>query len=287
MNQPNNNIINELRELSPAVAEVPRVNVFKVPQGYFETLPALLLLQTGDLTNHSNNHTVPQGYFDNLAADIMSRIKNEASQENEHSNVLAGIGNKNVFTVPSGYFEGVASNIVAQIHNENNSEVFAETNAISETIARIGNKNVLTVPAGYFNDLANNINSKIDQPAKVVPMNSFRKFYKYAAAAVIMGFIALTTVFIINNNKGGADAAVSMAAMKEAKSIIQTNSFDKEMASLSDADIVNFLESKGQDVNAALVASLSEDTKALPEAEDYLLDENTLDDVLKKLDLNN
>lgn len=288
MNQPDNNILNELLELSPTLAAIPRNNVFKVPEGYFESLPAILLLQTGDAGNMGNN-TVPEGYFDNLADNIMARIRQEnASEKEKVSTILAGIGNKNIFTVPAGYFNTLANNIMSRISDENVSEVVEETRLISETVAGIGNKNVLTVPAGYFNAFAGTVNYKTEQPAKVVQMNGFRRFYKYAAAAIVTGLIAMTTVFIINNNnKGGDLTAADNAAIESAEKIIKTNSFDKELASLSDADIVNFLESKGQDVDAALVASLTEDAKALPEAEDYLLNENALDEVLKDLDLNN
>lgn len=246
MNQPDN-ILNELRELSPTLAAIPRINVFKVPEGYFETLPALLLLQTSDSgTDTIKNASVPEGYFDSLASNIMARIK-----------------------------------------SENMSEVAAETREISEMVAGISNKNVFSVPAGYFDNLSTNITTQLVQPAKVVRMNTRRAIVRYAAAAVITGFLAMGAFFVFNKEKNGTLPAETAVAIKEANSIIKTNSFDKELASLNDADIVTFLESKGQDVDAALVASLTEDEKALPEAEDYLINENTLDDILKKLDLNN
>jgi hypothetical protein len=72
--------------------------------------------------------------------------------------------------------------------------------------------------------------------------------------------------------------------MKEAKQILKNGSFDEELNTVSDAAIVNFLESKGQDVEAALVASLTNE-KDLPTADDYLFDDNTLDNVLKTIDL--
>lgn len=285
MNQPDNNILNELRELSPAVAAIPRVNVFSVPEGYFDHLPALLLLQTSDPDAGSmSNATVPDGYFDSLASTIIARIKKESLVDDEYSTLLAGIGNNNLFTVPQGYFEELPSAIMHRIKNE----VVAETGEISGLVAAIGNKNVFTVPEDYFNTLSADIRSKLAKPAKVVQMGGFRKYARYAAAAVVTGLIALSTIFIFNNKPAGTGMnATTVAALEDARSIIQTNSFDKEMASLSDADIVNFLESKGQDVDAALVASLTEDEKKLPEAEDYLTDENTLDEVLKDLDLNN
>ncbi|MBC7937517.1 MAG: hypothetical protein H7Y86_19390 [Rhizobacter sp.] len=290
MNQPDNNVINELRELSPAVAAIPRVNVFKVPEGYFDSLATLLLL---DISNSENdtikNAAVPEGYFDSLSSNIMARIKAEnTAQTDESSALIDGIGNKNVYTVPAGYFEELSSTIMNRIKEKGSSDVITETNNISELVAGIGNKNVFTVPAGYFEDLSGQISATLRNTAKVVQMNSTRKFIKYAAAAAVTGLIAISTIFIINKNEsGGVVTASTNAVMDSAKAIIKTNSFDKEMAGLNDADIVNFLQSKGQDVNAALVASLTEDDKILPEAEDYLINENTLDDVLKNLDLNN
>jgi hypothetical protein len=320
-------ILNELRELSPTLASIPRVNVFKVPDGYFETLPALLLLQTGNKESADiKSGSVPEGYFDSLAASIMARIKGESvapfteteesvvlagignknvftvpqgyfdglatavfsrvNTESIESTVLAGIGNTNVFTVPLGYFEGLAGNVMARINSENNN-VQHETSEISTLVANIGNKNVFTVPHGYFEQLADTITiTKQTAPAKVIRMNIRRTLLKYAAAAVVTGFIAISAFFVLNQDKSPLSSD-NLAAIKKADAIIKTNSFDKELASISDADIVNFLESKGQDVDAALVASLTDNDKALPEADDYLFDENTLDEVLKDLDLNN
>jgi hypothetical protein len=325
VNQPST-ILNELRELSPLLASVPRVNVFNVPDGYFETLPALLLLKSGnEVSADIQSAAVPEGYFDNLASGIMARIKEETVtgiNETATSVVLAGIGNKNVFTVPKGYFEelpdavisrldnenigsklldgigntnvftvpgnyfeGLADQIMARLNNEN-SNVQQETAEISAVVANIGNKNVFTVPQGYFENLALPV-TKQAAPAKLVRMNTRRTFLRYAAAAVVTGFLAISAFFVWNQGNKPSLSADNIAAIKKADTIIKTNSFDKELASISDADIVNFLESKGQDVDAALVASLTDNDKVLPEADDYLFDENALDKVLKDLDLNN
>lgn len=325
MNQPST-ILNELRELSPLLASVPRVNVFNVPDGYFETLPALVLLKSSNgVSRDIKSAHVPEGYFDSLSSNIMARIKGEnvtADGETEASVVLAGIGNKNVFSVPQGYFDEFSSTVISRLHTENieskvlagigNSNVFSvpgeyfegladhimarlnsensnaqqETGEISTVVANIGNKNIFTVPPGYFEDLADNI-TKQTAPAKLVRMNTRRTILKYAAAAVVTGFLAISAFFVWNQGSKPSLSADNLAAIKKADAIIKTNSFDKELASISDADIVNFLESKGQDVDAALVASLTDNDKVLPDADDYLFDENTLDKVLKDLDLNN
>jgi hypothetical protein len=287
-----NNIFIELKELSPIVAGIPRVNVFTVPEGYFETLPALLLLEAGKVGGDFNqNSDVPPGYFDGLASNIMARIKADNIMETtaipgNDAGLLAGIGNKNVYSVPDGYFDGLSTAISNRIKTESSGTVLSETNNISSLVAGIGNTNVFTVPDGYFDKLAGSISRDIAQTGKVVRMTPRKTILRYAAAAVVSGIIA-TSAFFIFNNDTRKTGELNAIVMKEAASIINNKSFDKELASLNDADIVNFLEAKGQDVEAALVASLAEDDKALPEAEDYLINENTLDEVLKDLDLNN
>ncbi|MEJ7609704.1 MAG: hypothetical protein WKF88_00855 [Ferruginibacter sp.] len=73
----------------------------------------------------------------------------------------------------------------------------------------------------------------------------------------------------------------------KANEILKTGSFENEMNSLSDNDIVKYLKENGEDINAALVASSLTDETKLPEASDYLTDENTLDDYLNENNLKN
>lgn len=335
------NILNELQQLSPTLAEIPRVNVFKVPEGYFDILSGQLLLQlhSKELDNiiPIKDMSVPEGYFENLADTIMARIKNEqpgevllethgvsslvadighknvfrvpegyfenlpgilmAGIKRDHlsevelethgiSSLVAEIGRKNVYSVPAGYFEVLSQNLLAQRANGLSDEVTEETRNISELVAGISKKNVFTVPGGYFNGLAEQISAKLHVPAKVISMKSHFSAFRYAAAAVITGLVGLSIFFMLNKNSDTTTSGQTAALLSEANQIIKTNSFDKEFSSVSDAAIVSFLESKGQDVEAALVASLADD-KNLPEADDYLINENTLDEVLKTLDLNN
>ena len=341
MYQPDN-ILNELKELSAAVANIARVNVFKVPDGYFETLSSQVMLQlhAEDVENMKaiNEASVPQGYFENLAGNIMARIKKEslsdaaaetkniselvggignkniysvpqqyfeklsgsiiAQTKNEFFNnasletnsisaLVAGIGNKNIYRVPQDYFNDLSTNIIAQTKNSLLNEVAEETSAVSELVAGIGNKNIYTIPQGYFNGLAEQVKSQLATPAKVVNMKTRFTAFRYAAAAVVTGVIGLSAFFLVNKYNDKNIASVQTAAViAEAKQIIKTNSFDKELSAVSDAAIVSFLESKGQNVEASLVASLTDD-KNLPDADEYLINDKTLDEVLKTLDLNN
>ncbi len=282
------NILNELKALSTTVANIQRVNVFNVPDGYFNNLSQRVLL----LKNAADNDTavttaVPEGYFNNLADTIIGRIKREAEVENESeqdnlTSILAAIGNNNIYSIPQGYFDHLSDNINAKILNQS-ANTYSETHHISELVAGIGNRNIYTVPQDYFETLKVALNNT--KPAKVVSIKSRFATFKYAAAAVVSGVIGLSVFFVLNNGpvKPSAETA---AVMIEANEIIKTNSFDQELANISDDAIVAFLESKGQNVEAALVASLTDD-KNLPDATDYLINENTLNDVLKTIDLNN
>ena len=75
-------ILNELNELSPVIAQVGNANVFTVPAGYFEKLgdDILMLVKKGhnELPGGLSTQVslqVPQGYFESLADNILNNIK--------------------------------------------------------------------------------------------------------------------------------------------------------------------------------------------------------------------
>ena len=77
----------------------------------------------------------------------------------------------------------------------------------------------------------------------------------------------------------------SLAVSDGANKILEDQNFDKMMESLGDDEILSYLKNNGEDVNAALVASVSED-KILPSEDAYYLDENALDNLLNELNIN-
>jgi len=250
--KPHEDIFNELKGISPAVAAVPFVNVFRVQEGYFAGIGAELQARiAADQTYASKDVSVPEGYFDSLATTILQKIRRE-------ENVTAA----------------------------------EEMAALSPVISAIGNANIFTVPQGYFEQL--NFSTEV-KTAKVIKMNPLRSVFKYAAAAVITGLLGISVINLTDNDTSSvtdnpviqtASAANTADIMKTANDIIQNGSFESEFNTISDTDIQQYLALRGQDVNAALVAS-SVDDAALPEATDYLLDENTLDEYLNTNNLNN
>jgi hypothetical protein len=241
--QEREDILNELNAISPLVASVPRVNVYRVDENY----------------------------FDGIRAELQARII--------ASNFIAP---QNKLDVPAGYFENLPNNILAKIKSQENNPVFTEMEELSPTIANIGNNNVYTVPQDYFEQLA----MPSIASAKVVKMGS-RSIFKYAAAAVVTGLLGLGIFTFVNKNAVQINGSeVDSVVMAKANEIIQKKSFEKELENVSDEDLEQYLSQNGQDVNAALVASsMDNEEGSLPDAADYLLDENTLNDFLKENNL--
>ena len=211
-----------------------------------------------------NVYTVPGGYFEVLPHDILLAIQ----QKNMHIPVNS--------TVPTGYFDGLADEIMGKIRA--GVAVYDEGSAL---LAGIKDINVYRVPPGYFNDLATDIVNKLPQPAKVVVMEKRSSFFRYAAAAVITGIIGLSVISVFDKREK-TDSLQTNTEIADANSIIKNNTFDEVLSTVSDTDIVNYLQKSGQDVNAALVASVADD-KNLPDQVDYLTDDKTLDNLLNDL----
>jgi hypothetical protein len=99
----NTEILQELEAISPALAAVPRVNVYSVYDNYFAEMQNDVLAAIAD----KNLLAVPEGYFENLATNILQKVKaNDVAEELQNiSATVANIGNKNVYTAPQNYFE--------------------------------------------------------------------------------------------------------------------------------------------------------------------------------------
>jgi peptidoglycan hydrolase-like protein with peptidoglycan-binding domain len=211
-------ILNELREISPVVADAGSQNPYQVPTGYFEGLLGQLLqrIKAGEdevspvlKGAYSNPFTVPQGYFENLAETILKRIKAESTDSAGEelailSPLLKQLGKKTPFSTPDGYFEELTENAVSgakaiEFVNE-------ELENLSPVLSGLQNKEVYTVPAGYFESLSAIVleKAKAQRPARVVKMNFTQRVVRYAAAAVIAGGLIVGGWFYLGNSKGAS-----------------------------------------------------------------------------------
>ncbi len=241
-------ILTEINGISKTVASIPFVNVF----------------------------TVDATYFPSIAQVIMAKIYEEDSFDSSNN-----------FSVPDGYFESLAGNILTKIHALEN-DVTVELKGFSSLLAGIENKETYTVPAGYFNELS--FLNRQQEPAKIIAIDKRSSFFKYAAAAVITGLLGLSIVNIVDKNNTENSiktTAETITGSTKPNTVLMNGSFDDALQNVSDNEIEQYLQKSGQDVNAALVASSTDDVDKLPEATDYLVDENVLENYLKTINLNN
>lgn len=109
MNQ-NNKIQEELLTISEVVANIPKCNVFEVPEGYFNHAQSEVLIKCIE----SPVYETPENYFDQLPEIILDEIKNEDSPEEENL-ILSNPIKQNPYEVPSAYFETLSENILQAV----------------------------------------------------------------------------------------------------------------------------------------------------------------------------
>ena len=243
-------ILNELIDISPSLAKMEKVNVFSVPEGYFlgldEKIATTVFLQQDKKTAFRK---VPEGYFDSLSSQILSKIKKEEDSADE------------------------------------------EIKSISPALHYLKEENVFDVPEGYFDDLSSKILSRIKgEKAKVVSFNSSRRWGRYAAAAIVAGIITVFSFLYFNNqnqdiNKSKIAATELPGYMQLASQYKTTKEIDQGIASLSDDEIAKYLE-KNTNILDDEDLIKNTNTKELPTPDDYLIDNNTLNNYLQKIDVN-
>lgn len=239
-------ILEELKELSPAIAAIEKVNVF----------------------------TVPDGYFEHLCTDIMTGIQSENGSSSDFTAIISSA------EVPSGYFNTLADTILNKIKANEAVNAATEIRALSPMLYSIQNENVFDVPHGYFENFSNEVLDKLKPQPKVINMQRRSStFFKYAIAAAFTGVMALG-VFKFTQ------PPTDFVFPDYVKIGMKMQNVDEELAKISDAEIVKYLEASGTDVNAAFVAN-SVDDNELPAQEDYLLDDEALDKYLNSINLDN
>ncbi len=316
-----NNISNELREISPLLAGMQKVNVFAVPAGYFDgladavtsfvcngTTPLLSITFPPPLESLSRlsgkieevNNDVPTGYFEGLADNILNKIK--ALEAAEEFPVLNSIAKTNVYTIPQGYFEGLADNILNKKETQQASDEITYP-----VLGSISKANVYTVPKGYFETLIPDIVNQIKNRAITITQSSHQSSPAPSPSGRIGGASSEIAGAVITMPKRNnwlkyavAAAFVGVMALGAYQFIgsnktetlpgyvqagMQIKNVEAELEKVTDEDIIKYLQAEGSDVDAALVAGTI-DEKELPTQEDYLMDEKALDKYLENIDLN-
>jgi hypothetical protein len=246
-------ILNELKELSPLLAGMEKVNVF----------------------------AIPEGYFDGVSAAVLIGVKEE------EKNSLPVFSGRLTFGVPGGYFESLAGNILAKIKD---GEVTHrdELRELSPMLYSIQNENVYKAPKGYFDGIAETILERV-QPyqAKEVSMRKRDGFFKYAIAASVIVMMAFGIYKIDRNFPNNISMNSSLSAslldpiIQKGKNMDQAQ-FDETLNSLSTQEIASYLEKHNDEADVAVLTS-SLDANSVPSQDDYLVNEKTLDNYLQQI----
>lgn len=257
-----NEILQELESISPLLAQIPKVNVFRVPENYFGELAEKLALFIFINKN--------QPYSESIEARIHSPLK-----------------------VPEGYFETLSDRILAKIKNSETQNEEDELKHDFPILHSLKGKNVFIVPQNYFQNLSSEILKKISNKptAKIISIST--KWWKYAAAAGVTGIIAFSSFFLFNNPQNGLQNNTAVKTSTAIPDYVQSSfkyktpeQLDEGIASLSDDEIIKYLEKHGSILdNDQLTKDV--DVKELPSADDYLIDDNTLNNYLQKIDSKN
>jgi hypothetical protein len=290
-------ILNELAAISPMISAINKINVFTVPPGYFESVCETVMICLREINIDANTSIeesadIPKGYFDGLATTILEKIKtNEsASEEIKYlSPLLFDLQKTNVFPAPTGYFNNLHADVIERIQINLDETASKE---ISPFLQGLKDKNVFGLPEGYFDGLADSVIKKVQQPlpGKVIPISRRSSWIKYAVAAMMAGIVALGLYKYID--KKGSDAievnpaavAVLDATIKKGTSM-SDQQFDEALGNLTETDIAKYLEKHGDITDMVLLKNNLEEN-SLPNQEDYLLDESTLDNYLKEIETN-
>lgn len=240
----NTDILNELKSISPFVAAIGTKNIFSVPQGYFDSLSDTVLVcikEEYNILPTVNSDTVPQGYFDGLAASILDKIKNQQRSAAD------------------------------------------EIKELSPVLHSVQHKNVFEIPVNYFTDLPEIIGNKTPtkHAGKLVTMSG--RIVKYAVAAMFTGAIALGVYkFLdkpVNVVQVPQQTLAALDPIIEQGKNMNDKQFDETLNNLSEDAIAKYLEKNGNEKDVAILASSIDET-TLPNEDDYLLDEKTLEKYL-------
>ncbi|NOT51693.1 MAG: hypothetical protein HOP10_10505 [Chitinophagaceae bacterium] len=231
-----NNILQELNELNSTLVNVSTGNIY----------------------------SVPAGYFDGLAATMLNRIKamdaaNTVEELNHLSPLLNTISKQNIYSVPVGYFERLAENAMRSAREGNEYQTAKEEiESLSPLLSGLKKENPYSVPQEYFESI--DIPFK---PATKVVSITHRKWFRYAAAAMVIGIITMTGVLIFGNEE-----------KKQAKSLAKfEKKLNNEIKTMSDNDLQDFMQYTDAGLNGKETVFISNTNEAkellkdIPESE--------------------
>jgi hypothetical protein len=200
------NILQELNELQSSLATAGSGNVYVVPDDYFDTFPELLLRRI---------HAMEAGN----ASDELSYL----------SPLLSSVPKKMPYTVPAGFFTDNDERIEQAIKaGKNELTTDEELKELSPLLSSLKKDIPYSVPHDYFEKLGTVIPHQKSKPSAKVVSIARQNWFRYAAAAVLIGIIAISAVLLFKNNGTATnDPEVIVNKMMKKVSTDEINNFVK------------------------------------------------------------
>lgn len=205
------NILQELREISLAVATISNRNVYSVPAGYFDALADKVLADVQTLNQPAipAPYNVPEGYFDTLASSILKKIKEEDNnnvlQVQEELDQLApllnSIGKTAPFNVPVGYFDGIATAVLNKLNNQatasSQPEILEELEQTAPLLNKISTALPYSVPPTYFEELPASVLNSIKAAGEHIAVQQNEVFEELEQLAPVLNTIKKTGPYTV------------------------------------------------------------------------------------------
>ena len=229
-----NNILQELKELKSSLADITSKNIYSIPDGYFE----------------------------GLASQVLNRIKaieaTNPSEELDHlSPALNDTSRQMPYSVPLGYFQGLEEKLMQSVRERSDYQTAKEElENLSPLLSGLNKQMPYTIPQGYFENLHQEVKVNTKSETKVVSIYD-RKLFRYAAAAIVVGVVALAGFLVINNKINNDSFAIF------------EKKIDKEIKKTSDKELKEFVQ---QFTDAGLTGEEKVQTNPKEEAKDLLKD---------------
>jgi len=238
----NKDIIHELNELGSSLANKTLQNVYLVPKGYFES----------------------------FAMQVLSRIKTDETW-------LPGLPKETPYQVPEGYFEGLQEQIMEAIRQHPDYQSSEEElESISPILNSLNKRPVYSVPNGYFENLNVTVTENKTR-ARVIPVTT-RKWFGYAAAAVITVVIVLGVFMISTNNRNAADRSLAKFE-KDVKKIDDVKGTDTLIDFIDAGLNQEALATNGRKIKTDDVQKLLQDIP-MDELKDFNQESKDIEDVM-------
>lgn len=246
----NSDILNELKAISPAVAEISAV----VP------------------------YDLPAGYFNNLSEVIMARIIAGGQEENT---VVSVAGKSTPFSVPENYFEQLSDSILSKVKQAGQQAAADELQELSPLLASISKTNVYSVPEGYFETVSSHVTASLQPQAKVVKLTVRKQWVRLSIAASFVIMVVTGAYLFFNRPAAQLDQYVRLGL----KQYNTGEQFDKGLQSISEADLVSYLQATAQSNDAETIASITgEESKNEPAVQEEGQEDELLQSILNELD---